>query len=117
MQLLQEVGASMVAPAVEETTLQAMEAMALILGWAAPVRLNVVELPWEHVAWSAPASASPNSRLIWRGVIKSTMFADGDCDSLVFTRMVLTPMLAHGSKAVPMSAVKSTAPSAKVFFK
>ena len=41
------------------------------------------------------------------------MFAVGDWDALVLTRMVLMPTVRHGSK-VPSSAVRSTAASAKV---
>src|SRR5213592_1739512 len=99
IQLVQEVGASMVAPAVEETTLQAIEAM-LLISWAVPVRAKAVESPWEHLVWRGPASASPNVRSTWIGVIKSARLALGAWDCLVLTRIVLTPMLVQGSKAV-----------------
>ena len=55
VQLAQEIGASMVAPDVEETTLHAMEEMGLVPGWAAPLRVKVVEAPSEHLVWSLPA--------------------------------------------------------------
>src|SRR6185436_19066835 len=115
VQIRQEVGASMVAPAVEETTLHAIEAMGLILGWAVPVRAKAVESPSEHLVWAGPASASPSVRSTWIGVIKSVRLAVCDWASLVLTRIVLTPMLVQGLKAMPMRAVRSTAASAKVF--
>ena len=55
VQLVQEDGASREAPAVEETTLHAMDAMGLVPGWAVPLSVKVVEAPSEHLVWSLPA--------------------------------------------------------------
>src|SRR5437867_2453811 len=117
VQLVQEDGASRVAPAVEETMLHAIEAMGLVPGCAVPLRVKAVESTWEHLIWALPASASPMVKSTCSGVIRSEIFAVGDCDCLVFTRMVLIPMIVQGLKAVLSISVTSTAASAKVFLR
>src|ERR1041384_2417017 len=90
-----------------EITLHVMLVMALTLGWAAPLRLNVVVVPVAQLVWSGPASASPSVRLTWMGVIRSTMLALGDCDSLVLIKTVLMPRSVQGSEmTAPISAVR-----------
>src|SRR5690349_14857921 len=58
VQLAQEFPETMLAG--PDTTLQVMLVMALTLGWAAPLRLNVVVEPVAQFVWSGPASARPS---------------------------------------------------------
>ena len=100
--------------AVPDTTLHAIDTIGWIPVVAVPLRVNVAEPFALHMLWSGPASAvGPIFKLTGRGLMKSTMVAVGDCDSFVFTRIVLIPTLNQGSMPA-RSAVKSTAPSAKV---
>src|SRR5262245_49865372 len=117
VQLVQEVGASMEAPEVEETTLQAIELMGLVPGWAVPVSVNGVEAASKHLVWSFPAWARPSVKSTCRGVITSVRLAEGDCDVFDLIRMVLIPMVVQGLKMSLRSSVMSTAASEKVFLR
>ena len=80
-----------------------------------PFMVKDVVAPSVHLDWSGPASETgPSRKLTWTGVTKSLIAAVADCEVLVFMRIVLTPMLRHGSKP-ETSAVKSTAASANRF--
>src|SRR5258707_542336 len=99
--------------ALPETTLQVVELMGRTPCVAFPRRVKAVELPCVHWTWSGPASLlGPTLRLYWMGVMKSEIAEEVDCEALVLTMMVLTPIERQGSKS-PISAVRSIAASAK----
>ena len=100
-----------------ETIIQVREVILLSPAWADPFKVKVFVGPSLHFTWSGPAKAAGPMTIGtrgWKGAMKSVIFAEGEGDSLVFTKTVLTPMLTQLLKLLK-SAVTSIAASAKVF--